>query len=516
MALTPPAEIAQIQEANTAVLPSSDQLNDQFLRAGAMRYGMNQAKHIQDQKDIEAKLSQLDINSADVWDVDQPEIYKQIAEWQKQVVANPKLLSPDPKDAQSMMDYTNFIGQRDKILGAINKSKIDRAIYGEQQKYLANPTNQQADYGTQEDKDVLEGFKTGGLQRNWNGFAPRDLFNQHQFIVDTQAYVGKGDKYDTEVATGVGNENKKISVTATDPIKIGKAIDAGLTDKEGKRALGTYSHALQLAIQNPDNPDLNPTITIYDLNQKRGKDGKIVVKGEKKLADGVSAKEWIANYVVPANDISDYQQGLEGARTSLSAGATDEKAKGDIWPVKYANDVLSGTVQGAKWAEDFSTTDGERKTIPNSKHLYSPAPAEWYEKVSNPNYDPESGVSQDNPKTISRKISGTITKNGKIYKVYDDVLTADGKFAVNDVVSPKNEIKNIWLEMIVPNTTSAEANKEAEKLWKDNPEEAKKLGAPKPLGYSNSTGTTQFKVNGVIYNIPNDKVESFKKAKGIK
>ena len=64
---TKPAEIAGIQEANTAVLPSGMPLNELLLRSGQLQYAHAEAKKQAQEKAIQDHLKMFDVDTVGVW-----------------------------------------------------------------------------------------------------------------------------------------------------------------------------------------------------------------------------------------------------------------------------------------------------------------------------------------------------------------------------------------------------------------------------------------------------------------
>ncbi len=317
------ASLESVPQANTAVLPNQNAaggLNDQILRAGQIRYAMQQAKHQQEQENIAKSIAHTfqtgDLFPEDVQIIDNEK--NKLLDWTKQ---NAKGLA-----SGDLVTQKQFQQKAEDIDFLIKKFSGDKEWTEKQNEYLNNPTNIANGYGTPEDKLHVEEFrKQKGTERNWQDYSPRTFFNPHTFNQELSNYVGTGKEYEVEKNTGVGNQTEKVKIVATEPQKISTGLDDLIKSNNGKQALQDYLHTMQLAQQNPDNPNFNPTITIYDLTQDRDKNGNLVIKEQKKLSEGVGFKDWLANYSVPAVDKSNFSKTLQGAQSSLANGDGKKK-----------------------------------------------------------------------------------------------------------------------------------------------------------------------------------------------
>lgn len=168
-------------ELNTQVI-TQDDLPQRMIEANAHRWQMNQLAQQQSKEELNDQLTNMNYDTAGVWDVDLPEINNDIkgfVEWIKQ---NPNALL---KKADNLELYQQMMQKRNDILYKIGKSKADKVIYEKQQTFIEDPKN--IDYQTPNNAMILNKFysKDGAsslMDRKWTGFAPPDTWDERSVI----------------------------------------------------------------------------------------------------------------------------------------------------------------------------------------------------------------------------------------------------------------------------------------------------------------------------------------------
>lgn len=145
--IAPPTQPTLQQEAFTAVLPTTENLNQDILKANQVNLAMKEAEKQRKDKEMADKISMFKFDTSGVWDKDTDAIYKKVAD------LNTKFYNPDFLKRYDSGD-PNAINEFDKakmdIQSDIIKSKTRLAYYanfpkvfGKDEKYNT-PQNQQS------------------------------------------------------------------------------------------------------------------------------------------------------------------------------------------------------------------------------------------------------------------------------------------------------------------------------------------------------------------------------------
>lgn len=168
-------------ELNTKII-EQDNLPLMMLQANVQRWQMNKDAQLQHEKELNEQLSNMDYDSSGVWDVDLPEINKDIKGYIEWIKQNPSALT---KTVDNLEMYQQMMQKRNDILYKIGKSKADKIIYEKQQQFIDNPKN--IDYRTPNNSMILNKFYTKDdttslLDRKWNGYVPPDIWDERSVI----------------------------------------------------------------------------------------------------------------------------------------------------------------------------------------------------------------------------------------------------------------------------------------------------------------------------------------------
>lgn len=462
--IAPPTQPTLQQEAFTAVLPTTENLNQDLMKANQINYAIGEAKHQQEQKKIADRLAMFDFDTSPAWEVDTPAINDEIQKGIKQFGTVDFYNQYYNGDINALTQYQQW---KNKVNGLINKSKLDRALYYEQNKYV---TEHGADgYGTDEDYQNIDQFKNTGLQdRTWNGYAPRDFYNP---IAIAGEVLSKKIVEPTVTSTDTpmgGNQTKKITITEV-PLTGTKSVEAGLNailnTAKFSQQLSTHYAKIKANILNGHQNDF--TIPIYDLKTTDANGQPTVIDN---VPMSTATSEQIANseYVPLLYQKKQKQEDLQGAQQSLSGGGAGDNEAGGL---KWVVDNLS----------PFVIKEGDTKTVtiptlaPNATTIMG-----------------EGGTKTEQvpaETTALRDFSVKETKNGKtIYHNVDKIQQdSEGNTVLLDEDGKEiRKVKVYWDDIIVPYVTQKGGVGGVQKLQQladyynaNYPDLARKLGVPK-------------------------------------
>lgn len=317
--LTQFADLEKTPQANTAVLPDTNTLNQQLLEASIHKHAWEQADYLRHQKAISDRIDKMNINTAGVWEVDMPEIQGKVNDYLDYVGKHPELEQPT---AQNLQKYTELQQWKNGILMDADKSKQDKANYLEQGKFLQqhpnqawnNPINQgilndYANFNSKNGKSLRD--------RKFNGFQSPDTYNPITIAGKVVPILGTIDN-SYEVPTGQGSQTRSVSVKET-PYTGDKSVEAGITaikntPQDYQDIMRHYS-LIKGNILAGKQPDVD--IQVYDLKSGFNKNGQPKVVKSEKLSTA-SIDDIINSEYVPLLHKREVQQKLEGDATKTT------------------------------------------------------------------------------------------------------------------------------------------------------------------------------------------------------
>ena len=142
---TKPAEIAGIQEANTAVLPSGMPLNELLLRSSQIKWAHDEAAKQREEKQMADNMAMFDFNTVGVWDKDVDAINKLISDGiNKFGTVEYQQRYHSGKDLKAMTEYNNWKTTVDSAIGLSKRRMVydgaNRELMNKDKKYQ-NETN---------------------------------------------------------------------------------------------------------------------------------------------------------------------------------------------------------------------------------------------------------------------------------------------------------------------------------------------------------------------------------------
>lgn len=172
------------QEANTEVLPESNQVLNTYLALSEKRYKDKVFDYQKNEADIKRKLDALDFDVSEVWQPDVEPIRNEMIAYRDFVFENPDSVNPDNAmfgEQKKMADDLNF---------KINISKYDKANDTEYRKLMTT----QPEFATPENEQRLTSHKETKLgERNFQGFKMPFEDNPFEYMDKYKAAIKEGD-----------------------------------------------------------------------------------------------------------------------------------------------------------------------------------------------------------------------------------------------------------------------------------------------------------------------------------
>jgi hypothetical protein len=402
-AFTKPAEIAGIQEANTAVLPSGMPLNDLLLQAGQLNYAHKEAARQRDQKQLQDNVKMFDFNTVGVWDRDIDAINKMKDDGIKKFGDVNFLKRYNNGDLQALSDYQNW---KTSLDSAINTSKLGQAHYLEGIRTIGKDRK----YQNPETMNAFETFKKTPLSPDYPEIqigAPQ--YNQFEYI---NKITPKQES----------NESGNKTTKQTPVQDILGLIEAGKNTPDVNQPFNEHWSDLIVQanadkMQNPNGGSMaNPITEYYDPNDL--KKNKFTVKS-KPLSDfTIDEIPYTREIFDPAYSKSvsyDEPRNL----SSGNGGGNTEKTSKITWVVDGLVDIKKGTGQ--------TTTDKKtsQENIAKQSAMFT-------------------GESIPDPRNGEVKTINSITnKDGKVYVTFTEDKSDTGNM-------PLVPIDNMWNQIVIP------------------------------------------------------------------
>lgn len=464
------ADLEKAPQANTAVLPDATALNNQMIQAATLRHAWDEADHQKAQQALQNRLSMMNFDTSGAWDVDMPEIQKEIKDYTDQVSKDPALEGEPTAD--NLQEYAKFQTMKNGILADIDKSKQDKAQSVLQTDYLQKHPNQT--WNNPENQGLLNDFNNTNSQngkslhdRMWKGFKAPNEYNP----LVPQGMLGKVEDSTSVVQhkTGRGNETESLNVTHKDPAALGSQLDAIYNGKMQQDADTYHNQEANMIMQNHQikldangkpvldangqpvtNYPLDRQIFVPDFSKPRQlvtlPDGTKTyqLQGEHKSYLQATNKERIAaNAVIPyidAKNISDKTTGNQFApKITINTGDKPlDTSKVGLLPIAKLGAQIQSNPESIKGAT-YGDQDGAYKDA-----VFVPA-------LDGMTFNGKE--SKDDKTGTEMAVNKLVRLGGKTYVVTDDDKDKDGKIDMSQVVQRGREITNWNQQVIMPYST---------------------------------------------------------------
>lgn len=295
---TKPAEIAGIQEANTAVLPSGMPLNDLLLRSSQVKWAHDEAAKQREEKQMADNLAMFDFNTVGVWNKDVDAINKMKDDGIKKFGDVNFLKRYNSGDLNALSEYQQW---KTGLQSSIDLSKR-RMVYDSANRELMNKDKKyQNDINIQQSQK----FADTPLSNNFYSMSVTPSANPY----DVVAYSTKlaPDISETkEVPNGDGTFTKKTvtGVPLTGNKSLQSAADDILKDTEQLQNIN------QLLVDAKTTHDPNADYITYDFTKTDKYGNPIPIN--KKVAD-LDQRDIVNGLLVEERFRPQTDQTLEGS-----------------------------------------------------------------------------------------------------------------------------------------------------------------------------------------------------------
>lgn len=407
---TKPAEIAGIQEANTAVLPSGMPLNDLLLRSSQLKWAHDEAAKQREEKQMADNLAMFDFNTVGVWDKDLVAINKMKDDGIKKFGDVNFLKRYNSGDLNALSEYQQW---KTGLQSSIDLSKR-RMVYDSANRELMNKDKKyQNDINIQQSQK----FADTPLSNNFYSMSVTPSANPYD-VVAYSTKLAPDISETTEVPNGGGTFTKKTvtGVPLTGNKSLQSAADDILKDTEQLQNIN------QLLIDAKTTHDPNADYITYDFTKTDGNGNPLPIT--KKVAD-LNQQDIVNGLLVEERYRPQTNKTIEGSvyhgdNNGGGDGGDNPNMPKITWVVDGLVDIKKGTGQST---EDVKSTEGN--TVKFSKMFEG-------QVILNP--------TNNKPQTIA-SISH---KNGKTYVTFKEEINSTTKNA------PLRQIDNEWNQIVIP------------------------------------------------------------------
>jgi len=134
--IAPPTQPTLQQEAFTAVLPTTENLNQQMLQSVQLKHAMDEADKQRKKKEIADQLKMFDINAAGVWDKGMPIVQEKIDAGLKKFNTPEFLAAYDNGELWALREHSNW---KNDVMGTIETEQLAPVAYKQYQNLLDDP-----------------------------------------------------------------------------------------------------------------------------------------------------------------------------------------------------------------------------------------------------------------------------------------------------------------------------------------------------------------------------------------
>lgn len=464
--IAPPTQPTLQQEAFTAVLPTTENLNKDIMQASLTRHAMNEAEKQRQQKTIDDHIKMFDFDTVGVWDEGFDGIMEYKDEGMKKLFTPENLKALDSGDGNAWREYSKY---RDGILSKIYQEKQAAEAYKQYDKLLNSDQKYKVldANGVDVNRKALEDWKN--QKEHSIGDIP-DFTMQIYNPALSVKYVQTLPQVDGSVSTPQSDGSvKTTAIKYTDPKTASDALMA-MYNSDPEQQQGILQDMLYIMQNNPDK-----MINIYQ-DPKTGEYSKpktvmvngvptVVVPPIKQIPISTATAEqvYIANGYDPnAKGVLDIKQTEGGSGGSGGSGSGGSKPSKITWVVDGLVDIKKGTGQST---EDVKSSEGN--TVKFSKMF-------------------EGGVINNPINNEPQTIASISHKGGKTYVTFKEEMSSTG-------AAPLRQIDNEWNQIVIPVIQDKYGDNALEELKQYAIDEgvADVLGIPTLNAPTQSSGTQQ-------------------------